>query len=195
MLGADENENKPVGKGGKRKSGQPGKKTERSRKAVQTKETPDQLQAQAAAQEAIIEAPVAAERLIEEPAVQEPTSVEVEAPVVAVKSSTELGLPTETPVTPEAPAASTAGVSVQAITNAYGDYSWKSLDQARTFFEQLAGVRSLDKALQLQSEFAREAYDTFVAESRRIRELHGALAKQRLGSLEEFVARMTRPPR
>jgi hypothetical protein len=205
MLGADENEDKPVGKGGKRKSGQPGKKTERSRKASQPKETPDQLQAQDSTREAIAEtsvteASVTEERVTDEPVTQEPVAeqiaqdpigTEVSATVASAESSAELF----SPGAPASAAANTVSVSVQAITNAYGNYSWKSLDQARTFFEQLAGVRSLDKAFQLQSDFAREAYDTFVAESRRIRELHGALAKQRLGHLEELVARMTRRPR
>jgi hypothetical protein len=212
MLGADENGNKPIGKGGKRKSGQQGKKTERSRKAGQPKVTPDQLQAQDQLQpldstrEAIAEAsvteasfteksvpdaPVTQEPVAEQIA-QDPIDSEVSAPVVAAESSAQLP---SSAGAPASAAANTASVSVQAVTNAYGDYSWKSLDQARTFFEQLAGVRSLDKAFQLQSDFAREAYDTFVAESRRIRELHGALAKQRLGHLEELVARMTRRPR
>jgi hypothetical protein len=192
MLGADENENKPVGKGGKRKS--PGKRTERSRKSGQPKVMPDQLQAQAGARETIAETPIVEERPAEAQIVPEPVGTEVAAAVTSTEDTAESHSSTEAPVTSEA-AANTVTVSVQTLTNAYGDYSWKSLDQARTFFEQLAGVRSLDKAFQLQSDFAREAYDTFVAESRRIRELHGTLAKQRLGRLEEFVARMTWPAR
>jgi hypothetical protein len=192
MLGADENETKPVGKGGKRKSAQSGKKTERSRKTGQPKETPDQLQAQDGAQEAIVEATIAEAATTEEQIIHEQMAEEsISTPPASAENSTRSHAAPETSVTTEV----TPAVSVQALTNAYGDYSWKSLDQARTFFEQLAGVRSLDKAFQLQSDFAREAYDTFVAESRRIRELHGTLAKQRLGHLEEFVARMTRPTR
>jgi hypothetical protein len=192
MLGADENENKPVGKGGKRKS--PGKRTERSRKSGQPKVMPDQLQAQDGARDTIAETPIVEERPAEAQIVPEPVGTEVAAAVTSTEDTAESHSSTEAPVTSEA-AANTVTVSVQTLTNAYGDYSWKSLDQARTFFEQLAGVRSLDKAFQLQSDFAREAYDTFVAESRRIRELHGTLAKQRLGRLEEFVARMTWPAR
>lgn len=193
MLGADENEDKPAGKGGKRKS--PGKRTERSRKSGQPKVTPEQLQAQDGAPEVIAEASIVEERLTEEVVVQEPVVTETGAGVASTVGSTEPHSSTETPSPTEVATTNAAPVSVQAITNAYGDYSWKSLDQARTFFEQLAGVRSLDKAFQLQSNFAREVFDTFVAESRRIQELHGALAKQRLGHLEEFMARMTRPPR
>lgn len=198
MLGADENENKPTGKGGKRKSGQPGKKTERSRKsgpkAEPLQSAPDIQDAGAEErldEEVIVQEQMAQEQVAQEQMVQEQIDAEVSAPVAATEASPSA----ETPASIEVATTNTAPVSVQAVTNAYGDYSWKSLDLARTFFEQLAGVRSIDKAFQLQSDFAREAYDTFVAESRRIRELHGELAKQRLGRLEEFMARMTGLPR
>jgi hypothetical protein len=138
MLGADENENKPVGKGGKRKS--PGKRTERSRKSGQPKVMPDQLQAQDGARDTIAETPIVEERPAEAQIVPEPVGTEVAAAVTSTEDTAESHSSTEAPVTSEA-AANTVTVSVQTLTNAYGDYSWKSLDQARTFFEQLAGVR------------------------------------------------------
>jgi hypothetical protein len=54
-------------------------------------------------------------------------------------------------------------------------------------------VRSFDKALELQTEFARETYETFITESRRISELHGQLAAQRLRRLEGLMASMPKP--
>ena len=69
-------------------------------------------------------------------------------------------------------------VSIQTIANAYGDYTRKSLEETRSFVEKLTGVRSLDKAIEIQAEFARQAYETFVAESQRICELYSELAKQ-----------------
>src|ERR1700761_3179369 len=123
MLGADENGNKPIGKGGKRKSGQPGKKTERSRKAGQPKVTPDQLQAQDGTQEALAEAsvtdaPITEERItdelvtqepVAEQIVQDPIGAEVSAPVVAAESSAQLPSAGE----PASAAANTASVSIQ----------------------------------------------------------------------------------
>jgi Phasin protein len=90
-----------------------------------------------------------------------------------------------------APSAETAPVSYQTIANAYGDLTRRSLDQTTSFFEKFWGVRSLDKVFELQSEFAKQAYDNFVAESQRIRDLHRELAKQRLERWEGFVG-MTR---
>jgi hypothetical protein len=83
-----------------------------------------------------------------------------------------------------------APVSLQAITNAYGDFTRKSIEQTGCFFEQLAGARSLGRVFELQGEFARRSYETFVAESRKIRELHSELTMQRLRDLEGIVARM-----
>jgi hypothetical protein len=52
-------------------------------------------------------------------------------------------------------------------------------------------VRSFDKAFEVQTEFAKQAFETFLAESRKIHELHSELARQRVVHLEGFVARIT----
>ena len=52
----------------------------------------------------------------------------------------------------------------QAIASAYGDYTKKSFEDTKSFVEKLSGVKSLDKALEVQTEFAKSAYETFVAE-------------------------------
>jgi hypothetical protein len=83
--------------------------------------------------------------------------------------------------------ATTTPVSARTITDAYGDYTRKSIEQTSSFFAQLAGARSPNRAFELQTEFARTAFETFVDESRKIRELHRELTKQRLQSLEGFV--------
>jgi hypothetical protein len=83
--------------------------------------------------------------------------------------------------------AEAAPVSYQTIANAYGDLTRRSLDQTTSFFERFLGVRSFDKAFELQTEFAKQAYDNFVAESQKIRDLHRELTRQRLQSWEGFV--------
>ena len=69
----------------------------------------------------------------------------------------------------------TPPIGLQTIATAYSDYTMKSLEEARCFVEKLSGVRSLDKALEIQSEFARQAYETYAADSRKIRELYSDL--------------------
>ena len=86
-------------------------------------------------------------------------------------------------------------VSIQTIANAYGDYTNKSLQETGSFVVKLMDVRSLDKTIEIQAEFARQAYETFVAESQKIGELYSELAKQILKPWEGFVARLTQAAR
>jgi hypothetical protein len=88
-----------------------------------------------------------------------------------------------------------APVNFQTIANAYSEYTRKSLEETRSFVEKLRGVRSLDKAMEVQTNFAIRTYDTFVAESRRIRGLHRELARQTFKPLEELVAKASQPGR
>src|SRR6476646_9445028 len=82
-------------------------------------------------------------------------------------------------------------VSIQTIANAYGDYTRKSIEETTSFVEKLTGVRSLDKAIEIQAEFARQAYETFVAESQRICELYSELAKQIFKPFAGLLAKAT----
>jgi hypothetical protein len=81
--------------------------------------------------------------------------------------------------------------SIPTIVNAYGACTWKSVELTWSFLENLAAVRSLDKAFEVQTEFAKQTLETFLAESRKIQELHSELARQRVVQLEGFVARIT----
>ncbi len=91
--------------------------------------------------------------------------------------------------------AQTAAVSLQTIATAYGDYTKKSFEETKSFVEKLSGVRSLDKAVEIQTEFAKQAYETFVAELQKIRQLYGELAKQTLKPLQGLTGKTTRGAR
>ncbi len=88
---------------------------------------------------------------------------------------------------------SAAGVQngIQAIATAYGDYTKKSFEDTKAFVEKLSGVKSLDKAIEAQNEFARSTYEAFVADSQKIAGLYGDLAKQAFKPIEGLVARLT----
>jgi phasin family protein len=76
-----------------------------------------------------------------------------------------------------------------ALASAYGDYAKKSFEDSKAFVEKLSGVKSLDKALEVQTDFAKSGYDTFVAESQKIAGLYGDLAKQFFKPLETIVSK------
>lgn len=83
-------------------------------------------------------------------------------------------------------------IGIQTIANAYGDYTKKSFQETCSFVEKLTGVRSLDQAIEIQAEFARQAYETFLAESQKICELYSEVAKQIFKPWEGFVAKRLR---
>jgi phasin family protein len=87
--------------------------------------------------------------------------------------------------------ATTVQNGLQAIATAYGDYTKKSFEDTRSFVEKLSGVKSLDKAIEVQTEFAKSAYETFIAESQKIAGLYTNLAKQTFKPLEGMVAKFT----
>jgi len=192
MLSEDENENRQIGKPGQRKgkgerkTEQSGKKGEpRKRKESQQASNPDQLL------EALERAGAQIEVRVSEP-IAEPTSAPIPEPASEPVPSTESSATQAVPAEPPAAVpVETTPVSLQTIANAFGDYSKRSFEQTSSFIEKLAGARSLVTAIELQAAFAREAYETFVAESKKIRALQGELARQRLARLEGFMTQMT----
>ena len=92
-------------------------------------------------------------------------------------------------------AANCLSVDFQTLATAYGNYTKKSFEDTKAFVEKLSGVRSLEKAVEVQTEFARQAYETFVTESQKIRELYSGLAKQSLKPFEGLVAKKSQPTR
>ena len=82
-------------------------------------------------------------------------------------------------------------VGIQAIATAYSDYSKKSFEDARLFVEKLSGVKSVDKAIELQTEYAKSAFETFMAESQKIGALYRDLAVQSYKPFGGFLAKMT----
>jgi Phasin protein len=83
----------------------------------------------------------------------------------------------------------TVSIDFQTIATAYSDYSRKSFEQTRAFVEKLSSARSFDKVIEIQTEFAKQAYETFVTESQKIRELYSGLARQAFKPLESLLAK------
>jgi hypothetical protein len=78
-----------------------------------------------------------------------------------------------------------------AIATAYGDYTKKSFEDTRTFVEKLSGAKSVDKAIEIQTEFAKSAFETFMAESQKIGALYRDLATQSYKPFGGFLAKVT----
>jgi hypothetical protein len=76
-----------------------------------------------------------------------------------------------------------------AIATAYSDYTKKSFEDTKSFVEQLAGVKSVDKAIELQTEFAKSTFQTFMGESQKIAALYRDLATQSYKPFVGFVSK------
>jgi hypothetical protein len=121
---------------------------------------------------------------------QEPSrqiSAEVPSAAALPGEASGMEIATGPPVAPVEP----FQASTQAIADAYSGYIRTSLEQAWSFLGKLATARSPVEAFELQMAYAKQACDSFVAESQKIAELHEQLTRQRVMHLEGFVARLT----
>lgn len=79
--------------------------------------------------------------------------------------------------------------SAQAIVTQSADYTQSSIEHAARALEKLIEARSVESAVQIQSEFGRAAYETFVAEGTKLGGLYADLARQAYKPFKSMVAR------
>lgn len=79
--------------------------------------------------------------------------------------------------------------SGQAIAVELADYSKKSFENGTAALEKLFGVKSFDKAIEVQTEYAKTAYEGFVAEASKLSELYANLAKEAYKPFEAVLVR------
>jgi hypothetical protein len=84
-----------------------------------------------------------------------------------------------------------ASKGIQAIATEVVDYQKKSFEEGTAAIEKLFGVRTLDKAFEVQTEFYKTAYEGFVSKATKIGELYADIAKETYKPLETAVAKAT----
>jgi len=77
----------------------------------------------------------------------------------------------------------------QAIAVEMADYTKKTFEDGTAALEKLFGVKSFDKAIEVQTEFAKTAYEGFVAEASKLGELYADLAKESYKPFESMIAK------
>ena len=80
--------------------------------------------------------------------------------------------------------------SVQAIATETADYSKKAFESSSSVMEKLVGVKTLDKAFEIQSDFAKSAYEGFIAYASKVGELYTDLAKDTVKPYEAVIAKV-----
>jgi phasin family protein len=68
--------------------------------------------------------------------------------------------------------------NAQAIAAELADYSKKSFENSAAAWEKLSSAKSVEKAMEVQNEYLRSAYEDFVAQSAKLTELYSELAKE-----------------
>jgi len=68
--------------------------------------------------------------------------------------------------------------SAQAIAIELADYGKKVFEQGTAATEKLIGAKSLEKAIEVQSDYVKSSYEGFVAEATKLGELYADLAKE-----------------
>ncbi len=93
----------------------------------------------------------------------------------------------------EAASAATAALTKgwQGIATETTDYSKKSFEKSRVLAEKLIGVKKIDEAIALQSEFAKSSYEDFVAQTTKLGELYTELAKEVFKPIETAAKSFT----
>ena len=78
---------------------------------------------------------------------------------------------------------------VQAIASEFADYSKKSFETSTAAMEKLLGAKSMEKAIEVQTDYVKTAYEGFVAEATKLGELYADLAKETYKPLEGYIAK------
>ena len=79
----------------------------------------------------------------------------------------------------------------QAIAAEVADYSKKSFEDSSKVMEKLLGAKSFDKAVEIQTEYAKSAYEEFMAQATKMGELYASFAKEAYKPFEAYVAKAT----
>jgi len=79
--------------------------------------------------------------------------------------------------------------TTQAIAAEVADYSKKSFEDSTKVMEKLLGAKSIDKAIEIQTDYAKTAYEGFVAQATKIGELYADFAKETYKPFEAYVVK------
>ena len=86
--------------------------------------------------------------------------------------------------------ATTFSKGVQEIAATTSDYSKKSFEATQGLVEKLLGVKTLDKAIEIQTDFAKTAYEGLVAQSTKVGELYSSIFKDAYKPVEQAFAKV-----
>jgi phasin family protein len=78
---------------------------------------------------------------------------------------------------------------VQALAVELADYSKKAFEEGTAATEKLFSAKSLEKAIEIQSDYAKSFYESFVSQTAKLGEFYADLAKEAAKPFEAQFAK------
>ena len=75
----------------------------------------------------------------------------------------------------------------QAIATEMANYSKKAFEEGAAVTEKLVGTKSLEAAFEVQSNYFKSAYESFLAQSAKMGELYTGLAQESCKPIESYL--------
>jgi phasin family protein len=75
----------------------------------------------------------------------------------------------------------------QDIGARFTDYTKQAFADATATFEKLVGAKSLEHAIEIQSEYAKKSYESWMAEMTKISEMYASVARDAYKPVEKAV--------
>jgi hypothetical protein len=82
-----------------------------------------------------------------------------------------------------------ANKAFQAIAAEVTAYSKKAFEDGTHAFEQLLGAKSFEQVIEIQSQYAKKAYDTYIAELSKLGEMYAGLTRNAYKPVEQTAAK------
>ncbi len=80
--------------------------------------------------------------------------------------------------------------SLQAIAVEAADFSKKQYEQGSAALEKLLGAKSVEKAIEIQSDYVKSSYEALVSQATRVGELYSDLAKETYKPFESYLGKL-----
>jgi phasin family protein len=77
----------------------------------------------------------------------------------------------------------------QAIAASWTEFSKRAFEDATRAWEQMIAAKSIERAMEIQSSYARSAYESWMAEASKLREMYAAAARDAYKPVETAVTK------
>ena len=84
---------------------------------------------------------------------------------------------------------------LQVIVAEVTEYTKRAFADGTHAFEQLLGAKSFEQVIEIQSQYAKKAYDTYIAEFSKLSQMYAGLTRNASKPVEQAVAKAGTPNR